>query len=61
MLESVRQFHSKFPGITIPTFYEVTSAGSLLDKPAKKKKGCVLTEEKLDEIGARLEHTAQKY
>jgi hypothetical protein len=38
---------------------KVRSTGSLLDKkPAKKHS--VFTKEKLDEIGARLEHTPQK-
>jgi hypothetical protein len=62
-----RKFHCKFPGTTVPTTIgileltnEVRSTGSLLDKKPAKKKWCVLTEEKLDEIRARLEYTPQK-
>jgi transposase len=36
---------------------KVRSTGSLLDKKPDKKKRRALTEEKLDEIGARLENT----
>jgi hypothetical protein len=61
-----RKFCHKFPRVTVPSTIDihelinkVRSTGSLLGKkPAKKY--CVLTEEKLDEIRARLEHTPQK-
>jgi hypothetical protein len=61
-----RKFCRKYPGNTVPStrgihklIDKVRSTGSLLDKkPARKRR--VLTEEKLDEIGARLEHTPHK-
>jgi hypothetical protein len=62
-----RKFPCKFPGITVPSTSDihelsnkVRSTGSLLDKKPAKKKYRVLTEEKLVEIRARLEHTPQK-
>jgi hypothetical protein len=62
-----RKFHHKFPGITVPSTTgihklnkKVRSTGSLLDKKPAKKKWCVLTKEKLDDIRARLEYTPQK-
>jgi hypothetical protein len=62
----LRKFCRKFPGITVPSTTDihkliknVRSTRSLLDK--KLAKICsVLTEERLDEIGARLEHTPWK-
>jgi hypothetical protein len=58
VLEKIQSLRTSTTGIHKLT-KKVSSTGSLLDKkPAKK---ChVLTEEKLDEIGARLEHTPQK-
>jgi hypothetical protein len=61
-----RKFRYKFPRITVSSttgihklIKKVRSAGSLMDKkPAKKHH--LLTEEKLDEIGSRLENTQQK-
>jgi hypothetical protein len=61
-----RKCHPTFPGNTIPSLTcihiainKVWSTGSLLDK-IYAKRGCLLTEEKLNEIGARLQHTPQK-
>jgi hypothetical protein len=61
------KFCRKFPEITVPSttgihklVKTVRSAGSLPDKKPAKKKCCVLTEERLDEIEARLEHASLK-
>jgi hypothetical protein len=61
-----RKFCCKFPGITVPSIAgtyklinKVRSTRSLLDKkPAKNRH--VPTEEEIDKIRARLEHTPQK-
>jgi hypothetical protein len=62
-----RRFARKFQDVTIPhrkTIHaivnKVRQTGSLLDKKRTVSKRRVLTEEKLDEIGARLEHSPQK-
>lgn len=62
-----RRFAHKFKNVTIPhrkTIHaivnKVRQTGSLLDKRRTVSKRRVLTEEKLDEIGARLEHFPQK-
>jgi hypothetical protein len=62
-----RRFAHKFQDVTIPhrkTIHaivnKVRQTGSLLDKKRTVSKRRVLTEEKLDEIGARLEHSPQK-
>jgi hypothetical protein len=61
-----RKFSIKFPGYIVPKttgiherIKKVKYIESLTDKkPARKCR--VLTKEKLDEIGARLEHTSHK-
>jgi transposase len=61
-----RRFRRKFQDVTVPhretvhrIVNKVRETGSLLDrKPELKRR--VLTEEKLDEIGARLEHSPRK-
>lgn len=62
-----RRFAHKFQDVTIPhrkTIHaivnKVRQTGSLLDKKRTVSKRRVLTEEKLDEVGARLEHSPQK-
>jgi hypothetical protein len=60
-----RKFHHKFPTVPSTTgihelINKVRSTGSLLDKKPAEKKSRVLAEEKLDEIGGRLEQTPQK-
>ncbi|XP_069683792.1 probable ATP-dependent RNA helicase DDX52 isoform X1 [Periplaneta americana] len=59
-------FHHKFPDVTIPSrttvhnlVNKVRRTGSILNKKRVQERR-VLTEEKLDEIGARLENTPQK-
>lgn len=61
-----RRFRRKFQDVSVPhretvhrIVNKVRATGSLLDrKPELKRR--VLTEEKLDEIGARLEHSPRK-
>jgi transposase len=62
-----RRFAHKFQDVTIPhrkTIHaivnKVRQTGSLLDRKRTVSKRRVLTEEKLDEIGARLEHSPRK-
>jgi transposase len=61
-----RRFRLKYPGVTVPQLEtvhklvnKVRRTGSVLDRKAKSKRR-VLTEEKLDEIGAQLERTPRK-
>jgi transposase len=61
-----RKFRRKFCDETVPSrqtihnlVNKVRSTGLLIDKKQKHKRR-VLTEEKLDDIGARLEHTPTK-
>jgi len=61
-----RKFRRKFPDATVPhretvhrIVNKVRQTGSVLDKKPESKRR-VLTEKKLDEIGARLEHTPWK-
>jgi hypothetical protein len=61
-----RKFRRKFSGITVSSttgvdelIQKVMSTGSLLDKKHAKKKRCVFTKEKLDEIAARLERATE--
>jgi transposase len=58
-----RKFRRKFRGETVPSrqtihnlVNKLRSTGLLIDKKQKHKRR-VLTEEKLDDMGARLEHT----
>ena len=57
---------TEYPGVPAPHGYTVRKrvtkfreTGSILDKKQRVNKR-VLTEEKLDEVGERLEHTLQK-
>jgi transposase len=61
-----RKFQRKFHDERVPSRQTIHSVvnklremGLLIDKKQKHKR-CVLTEEKLDDIGARLEHTPRK-
>jgi transposase len=61
-----RRFRRKFQDVTVPhrkTIHRIVNkvrqTGSLMDRKPKHKRR-VLTEEKLDEIGARLEETPWK-
>jgi transposase len=61
-----RRFRHKFQNVTVPqreTVHRLVNkvrwTGSVLDRKAESKRR-VLTEEKLDEIGAQLEHTPRK-
>jgi hypothetical protein len=62
-----RKFRCQIPGEPVPSrqtirYYlanKLTTAGLLVDKKSDRK-GTVLTEAKLDEIGARLETTPRK-
>jgi transposase len=61
-----RRFRCRYPGIRIPTsstilrlVKKVRSTGSFLDKKYTRQ-NAVLTEETLDEIGSRLEHSPCK-
>ncbi|XP_021921561.1 uncharacterized protein LOC110830678 isoform X4 [Zootermopsis nevadensis] len=63
--KSQRKFGRKFPGVRIPTRYaihylvnKVRKTGVLRDSKPKRRRR-VLTEEKLDEIGALFEQSAQ--
>ncbi|XP_021921559.1 uncharacterized protein LOC110830678 isoform X2 [Zootermopsis nevadensis] len=64
--KSQRKFGRKFPGVRIPTRYaihylvnKVRKTGVLRDSKPKRRRR-VLTEEKLDEIGALFEQSARK-
>jgi hypothetical protein len=61
-----RRFHHRYPGVRIPAsstilrlVKKVCSTGSLLDKKYTRQ-NAVLTEETLDETGAKLEHSPSK-
>jgi hypothetical protein len=61
-----RWFRRRYPGVRIPAsstilrlVEKVRSTGSFLDKKCTRQ-NAVLTEETLDEIGARLEHSPRK-
>jgi hypothetical protein len=61
-----RRFHCRYPGVRIPASStilrlekKVRSTGSFLDKKYTRQ-NAVLTEEMLDKIGARLEHSPRK-
>lgn len=61
-----REFQQRFAGVRIPSrstihdlVNKVRRTGSFLNKKHVRQRR-VLTEEKLDEVGARLEHTPQK-
>jgi hypothetical protein len=61
-----RRFRRRYPGVRIPDsstilrfVKKVLSTGSFLDKKYTRQ-NAVLTEETLDEIGARLEHSPLK-
>jgi hypothetical protein len=61
-----RRFHHRYPGVRIPAsstilrlVRKVLSAGCFVDKKYTRQ-NAVLTEETLDEIGARLEHSPHK-
>jgi transposase len=61
-----RRFHRRYPGVRIPAsstilrlVKKVRSTGSFLDKKYTRQ-NAVLTDETLDEIGARLEHSPRK-
>jgi hypothetical protein len=61
-----RRFRSRYPGVRIPAsstilrlVKKVRSTGSFLDKKYTRQ-NAVLTDETLDEIGARLEHSPRK-
>jgi hypothetical protein len=61
-----RRFRRRYPGVLIPAsstilrlVKKVRSTGSFLDKKCTRQNS-VLTEETLDETGARLEHSPQK-
>ena len=61
--EVVRRFEVNYPGVRVPSreavrllFNKFWETGSILDK----KKRHVLTEQKLEEIGERLENSPQK-
>jgi hypothetical protein len=61
-----RKFRRRYPGVRIPAsstilrlVKKVRSTGSLLDKKYTRQ-NAVLTEETLDKIGARLEHSPRK-
>jgi transposase len=62
----MRKFRRKFRGERVPSrqtihnlVNKLRSTGLLIDKKQKHKRR-VLTEEKLDDMGARLEHTPRK-
>ena len=64
--EVVRRFQGNYPGVRVPSREAVRllvnkcrETGSILDKK-RKLKWCVLTEQKLEEIGERLENSPQK-
>jgi hypothetical protein len=61
-----RRFRRRYPGVCIPAsstilrlVKTVRSTGSFLDKKYTRQ-NAVLTEETLDEIGSRLEHSPRK-
>jgi hypothetical protein len=61
-----RRFHRRYPGVCIPAssailrlVKKVRSAGSFVNKKYTRQ-NAMLTEETLDEIGARLEHSPRK-
>jgi hypothetical protein len=61
-----RRFRHRYPGVRIPPsstilrlVKKVRSTGSFLDKKYTRQ-NAVLTEETLDKIGARLEHSPRK-
>ena len=65
--EVVRRFQANYPRVRVPSREAVRllvnkfrETGSILDKKEKNVKRRVLTEQKLEEIGERLENSPQK-
>ena len=64
--EVVRRFQANYPGVRVPNreavrllFYKFRETGSILDKKRNVQRH-VCTEQKLEEIGEKLENSPQK-